>query len=109
MRIKWAYLVSAEFYASQANNGWFIGERIGFQSMRVRNNAEVSGSTTFNSLFLTTYVGYNWHPFKGSFFVKPWVGLGFREKVDGSNRVAGLEYDTGPLFPFLTVHLGYTF
>lgn len=109
VRIKGAFLVSAEFYAKEANNGWFIGERIGFQSMRVRNNTEVRGSSTFNNLFLTTYVGYNWHPFKGSFFVKPWAGIGFREMVDGTSRVGGLNYDIGPLFPFFTVHLGYTF
>lgn len=108
-RIRGAYLVSAEFYAGEANNGWFIGERIGFQSIRIRNSAEVRGSATFNSLFLTTYLGYNWHPYKGSFFVKPWVGIGYREKVDGTNQVGDLRYDIGPLFPFFTIHLGYTF
>lgn len=109
VRIRSAYFVTGEFYAKQANHGWFIGEQIGFQSFKISNNAEVRGKASFNNLLLMTYAGYSWHPYKGSFFVKPWVGLGFTEMVDGINKVDDLTYDVGPLFPFFTVHLGYTF
>lgn len=109
VRIRSAYFVTVEFYAKKANHGWFIGEQIGFQSFKVANNAEVRGTASFNNLLFLTHLGYSWHPYKGSFFVKPWVGLGLSEMVDGTNRVGGVFYDSGPWFPFFTVHVGYTF
>lgn len=108
-RIRSAYVVTAEFYAKRANYGWFIGEQIGFQSFKVTNNTELGSAASFNSLLLLTHVGYSWHPYKGSFFVKPWMGLGFSRMIDGTNEVGDIAYDTGPWFPFFTVHLGYTF
>lgn len=109
VRIRSAYFVMGEFYVKRANHGWFIGEQIGFQSFKVTNNAEVRGSASFNNLLFLTYAGYSWHPYKGSFFVKPFVGVGLSEMVDGTSEVGGISYDAGPLFPLLTVHLGYTF
>ena len=109
VRIRSAYLLYGELYPKRANHGWFIGEQIGFQSFRVSNDREESGFAEFNSVLLMTYVGYSWHPYKGSFYIKPWIGLGLSEKVDGINTVGTLRYDVGPLFPFFTVHMGYTF
>lgn len=109
VRIRSAYFVIAEFYPKRANHGWFIGEQIGFQSLKVTNNREVRGATSFNNLLFVTHVGYSWHPYKGSFFVKPWIGLGFSEMIDGTNAVGNNAYDVGPWFPFFTVHFGYTF
>jgi hypothetical protein len=109
VRIRSAYLIYAELYAKKANHGWFIGEQAGFQSFRVSNNQEVSGSTSFNNILLLTYVGYSWHPYKGSFYIKPWIGVGYTKKVDGLNHVGTLEYDMSPVFAFLTFHAGYTF
>ena len=108
-RIRSAYFLYGEFYPGNANHGWFIGEQIGFQSYKVSNETEVSGTTSFNTILLMTYAGYSWHPYKGSFYIKPWIGLGFTEKIDGINQVGGLKYEVGPFFPFFTFHVGYTF
>lgn len=109
VRIRNAWLVYAEWYASEVNNGWFIGEQIGFQSFDVSLSREVSGSTQFNNLLIMTYGGYSWHPYKGSLYIKPWIGLGFTDKVDGVNKVGPMTYEVGPLFGFVTFHIGYTF
>ena len=109
VRIRSAYFLYGELYLKRANHGWFIGEQIGFQSFRVSNDTEESGSAEFNNLLLMTYLGYSWHPYKGSFYIKPWIGVGLAEMVDGINTVGTLRYDVGPLFPFFTVHIGYTF
>jgi hypothetical protein len=108
-RIRSAYFVTGEFYPKKANQGWFIGEQIGFQSYKVSNNNEAGGSANFNGLLLMTFTGYSWHPYKGSFYIKPWIGLGYLTKVDGVSRLGSLRYDVGPLFPFFTFHAGYTF
>ncbi|MEX1239284.1 MAG: hypothetical protein WEB30_06190 [Cyclobacteriaceae bacterium] len=110
VRIRSAFFLYGELYAKGANDGWFIGEQVGFQSFKVSIERESGGSTSFNNLLLMTYLGYSWRPYKGSFYIKPWIGLGFAEKVDGINRVRGsIEYDISPLFPYFTFHAGYTF
>ena len=109
VRIRSAYFLYGELYPGRANHGWFIGEQIGFQSFRVSNNIEGGGSAEFNNLLLMTYLGYSWHPYKGSFYIKPWIGLGLAEMVDGISTVGTLTYEVGPFFPFFTVHIGYTF
>ena len=109
VRIRNAYLLYGEFYPRRANYGWFIGEQIGFQGFRASNNREVQGSTTFNNVLLMTYIGYSWHPYKGSFYLKPWVGAGFTQKIDGTNRIGSLKYEVGPWIPFAALHIGYTF
>ena len=108
-RVRSAYFLSGEFYAKEANNGWFVGEQIGFQSFKVFNENEDRGSASFNNMLLLTYVGYSWHPYKGSFYIKPWVGLGYTQKVDGLNTVGSMKYDISPLYGFLTFHIGYNF
>lgn len=108
-RVRSAFMIYGEFYAKKANHGWFIGEQIGFQSLKVSLAREQSGSASFNNLVLMTYGGYSWHPYKGSFYIKPWVGIGYTRKVDGINRVGAIRYDVAPLLPFFTLHAGYTF
>lgn len=109
VRIRSAYLLYGELYAKEANNGWFIGEQIGFQSFKVSIEREAGGSTSFNNLLLMTYLGYSWRPYKGSFYFKPWIGLGFAEKIDGINTAGSMKYYISPLFPYFTFHAGYTF
>lgn len=109
VRIRSAYFLHGEFYPRKANYGWFLGEQIGFQSYKVSNTAEAGGSASFNTILLMTYAGYSWHPYKGSFYIKPWIGLGFTDKIDGINRVGSAKFDVGPLYPFFTFHAGYTF
>lgn len=109
VRIRSAYFLYGELYATAANDGWFVGEQVGFQSFRVTNAQEGNGSANFNNLLFLTYAGYSWHPYKGSFYIKPWIGLGFTKKVDGLNTVGSMAYHISPFFGFATFHLGYTF
>jgi hypothetical protein len=109
VRIRSAYFLYGELYANEANHGWFIAEQIGFQRFKVTNEKEAQGVASFNNLLFLTYAGYSWHPYKGSFYVKPWIGLGLTEKVDGLNTLGSMEYHISPFFGFLTFHLGYTF
>lgn len=109
VRIRSAHFITGEFFRKKANQGWFIGEQVGFQSYKVSLAREARGSARFNNLLLMTYVGYSWHPYKGSFYIKPWVGVGFSEKVDGINKIGTTRYDVSPFFPFFTFHAGYTF
>jgi hypothetical protein len=109
VRIKSAYALYGEYYFREANKRWFVGEQIGIQNFRVSNDQEQAASDAdFRNLLLMTYVGYSWHPYKGRFYVKPWAGLGYTDKVSGSTTVGAMSYDVAPLFPFVTFHIGYT-
>ncbi len=108
-RIRSAYAIYGEMYLTKANLGWFVGEQIGFQNFSVSNDREVSGATRFSNMLFMTYVGYSWHPYKGSFYIKPWAGLGITGKVDGISKIGDMKYDISPLFPFMSVHIGYSF
>jgi hypothetical protein len=109
VRIRSAFSIYGELFAKAPNRGFFIGEQLGLQSFRISNDREVGGSSNFNNLLALTYVGYSWYPYKGSFYLKPWAGLGFTQKIDGINTVGSMKYDISPWFPFFTVHAGYTF
>ena len=109
VRIRNAYFLYGELYQKEANDGWFVGEQIGFQRFRASRGGESGESASFNNLTLMTYLGYSWHPYKGSFYVKPWLGLGLTEQIDGNTRAGSKEYDVARLFPFFTFHIGYTF
>ncbi len=107
--IRSAYSLYGELYLSDANAGWFIGEQIGIQNYRVRNHLEGGGTASFSAFVAMTYGGYSWRPRNAAFYLKPWIGLGFIDKIDGVNTVGNRRYQVGPLFPMLTLHVGYTF
>jgi hypothetical protein len=110
VRIRSAYALYGEYYFREANKRWFIGEQIGIQNFRVANDQEAAAtSANFRNLLLMTYIGYSWHPWKGQFYIKPWAGLGYTNKISGSTTVGTMNYDVAPLFPFVTFHVGYTF
>ena len=109
-RIRSAYSLFGEFYFKEANQRWFLGEQIGVQNFKVSNRSEGEMQTArFSNLLLMAYFGYSWHPGKGSFYIKPWAGLGYTRKISGSTDAAGMRYDVAPIFPFITFHAGYTF
>lgn len=109
VRIRGAYLLYGEFYPRRANYGWFIGEQVGFQRFAVRNRTEGPTLIKFNNVLMTTYIGYSWHPYKGSFYVKPWIGVGYTSTVDGTSEVGSLTYEVAPWVPSMALHLGFTF
>jgi hypothetical protein len=109
VKVRNAYSLYGELFFTKANHGWFIGEQVGFQRFRVSNNKEATGLAKFNCLVLMTYLGYSWHPYKGSFYIKPWLGLGYTSRVDGTNTVGSMRYDVAPLTAFFTFHIGYSF
>jgi hypothetical protein len=108
-RIRSAYSLFGELYFREANQRWFIGEQIGLQNFKVQNDYEVSGDARFSNFLALTYLGYSWHPGKKSFYIKPWAGLGYTQKISGSTDLGSMHYDVAPLFPFITFHLGYSF
>lgn len=108
-KIKNAYSLFAEYYFHRANQKWFIGEQVGIHNYHVTNDFETGASNDFSTMLLMTYVGYSWHPFKGSLYVKPWAGLGYTERISGSTSIGSRKYDIAPLFPFATFHIGYEF
>jgi hypothetical protein len=110
VRINSAYALYGEYYFKEANQRWFIGEQVGVQNFKISNDTESSADQAkFRNILLMTYFGYSWHPGNGDFYIKPWAGLGYTHKVLGYTTVGNLYYDVAPIFPFVTLHLGYNF
>ncbi len=108
-RIRSAYTLHAELYAREVNAGWFIGEQVGFQNFRISNHRENGGHADFSAFIAMTYGGYSWSPRNRLLYVKPWIGLGFTDKIDGISHIGSSRYKVGLLFPMAALHVGYTF
>ena len=98
-----------EYFFDKANYKWFIGEQIGIQKYRIKNESVTNAHSDFTQLVLMTYAGYAWKPFEIPLYIKPWAGIGYTPKISGSNELNGLEYKTFSITPFVTFHIGYTF
>jgi hypothetical protein len=109
LRLKSAYALFGEYYFKEGGEKWFTGLQAGVQNYKITNATASGKSSSYSNFLLMPSVGYNWHPFKVPFYVKPWAGLGYTAKVSGNNSIEGTEYKIAPIIPFVTVHAGYTF
>jgi hypothetical protein len=108
VRINSAYSLFGEYYFKEANNRWFAGLQTGIQNYKNTNDHISKGESSYSTLLLMPSIGYNWHPFKSQFYIKPWFGLGYTSKVSGDNSINNVEYIISPIMPFATLHVGYT-
>ena len=97
-----------EYRFSEVNKGWFAGTQMGVQQFQIENEG-LSGSEKFNNLLAMGYFGYTLKPFGERWYIKPWAGVGYTNRLSGNNSLGDLAYDIAPVTMFLTVHLGYTF
>ncbi|MDX2174147.1 MAG: hypothetical protein SFY56_13675 [Bacteroidota bacterium] len=109
VRIKSAYSLFSEYYFKEANKKWFIGLQAGIQNYKNSNDSIPNKKSEYSNLLVMPSIGYNWSPFKFPLYIKPWLGLGYTNKISGNNQIDNLKYSISPLVPFLTLHVGYTF
>lgn len=107
-RLNQGYSLFGEYHFKDVNKGLFIGSQFGLQQHKISHN-EIAGSEKFTNILAMGYIGYSIKPFRNNFYIKPWAGIGYTSKINGSNILSNLEYDIAPITMFLTLHLGYTF
>jgi hypothetical protein len=103
------YSLFGEYFFQKVNSGWFVGEQIGIQKYRIKRTLFTDQHSDYDQLVLMTYGGYTFHLFNSSFYIKPWAGIGYTPKINGSNTLNGTEYNILSITPFVTFHIGYTF
>lgn len=108
VRLNQGYGLFGEYFFSEVNKKWFTGLQLGMQEHIITNSAIEGKAKYWNSLAMV-YGGYSWQPFDFDFYIKPWAGVGYVNKVSGSNEIGDLTYGVSPLTGFATLHLGYTF
>jgi hypothetical protein len=108
VRINTAYSLFGEYYFKKANHQWFVGLQTGIQNFKISNDNAPNAKTKYSNIMVMPSLGYNWQPFKFPLYIKPWFGLGYTQKISGSNLLENQDYDISPLSPFVTVHVGYT-
>lgn len=108
-RIQTAYAFFAEYYLKAAGEKWFLGLQTGFQNYELENENLPGKQSHYRNLLIMPSVGYTWYPFKIPLYFKPWMGLGYTQKISGEANIENLDYKIAPLTSFMTLHLGYKF
>lgn len=108
VRINNAISLFGEYYFKEPNIHWFIGLQTGIQLYKNTNDYIPGAESKYTNLLIMPSVGYNWKPFNNGFYIKPWLGLGYTNKISGDNTINGLRYKIAPVTNFVTVHIGYT-
>jgi hypothetical protein len=108
VRINTGIGIFGEYHFSQVNDGFFAGLQTSLQEYKIENEAADNSGYYTNALFMG-YGGYTLN-FSGiPVYFKFWGGIGYTDKIDGTNVVDNLEYDIAPVTFFGTFHIGYTF
>jgi len=100
----------AEYFFDPARKGWLVGTQLAVQQYRVTNSNSPGSSARFTNTLLMVHAGYRWYPGENRrWYVQPWMGVGYSNKISGQTTVGTRTYDVAPLMLFATVHIGYTF
>ncbi|CAA6805797.1 MAG: Unknown protein [uncultured Sulfurovum sp.] len=86
-------------------SGWFIGGQLALQEYELTLNGS---KEKYDSMMLMGYGGYKFLLGEHT-YAKLWGGVGYSNKVSGSNVVNQTTYDVPNLIPFGALHVGYTF
>lgn len=108
VRLNQGYGGFAEYYINEVNKKFFVGTQIGVQQYKLQHEEEVGNAKYTNSLAML-YLGYVFTPFNKNFYIKPWAGVGYVQKIGGYNQLGKQTYDVSPVTMFATLHLGYKF
>lgn len=107
VRLKLGYGVFGEYHFREVNKRLFVGSQLSFQTYQIEKENEPNKSEFTNILFMP-YAGYTIQPFNFPLYAKFWGGVGYTNKISGSNELNGKTYDIAPITMFATVHVGYT-
>jgi hypothetical protein len=100
----------AEYYLDPTRRGWLLGGQLALQDYRLTNASLPGTVARFTNALFMVHGGYRWYPSRGDhWYVQPWAGVGYDQKLSGQNTLGAQTYDIAPLMVFATVHVGYTF
>lgn len=99
----------ADRFLSEGHVGPFVGVQAASQQYRLRNSRLGSGEAQYTSMLLMPRFGYLWKPGSSGFYIMPWVGVGYADKVSGEARLAGVDFHLSKVMAFATVHVGWRF
>lgn len=99
----------ADRFMSTGNEGAFVGVQVASQQYRIRNPKLGPRESQYTSLLLMPRVGYLWKPGTSGFYLMPWMGVGYADKVSGTAQVANVDYHLSKVMAFAAVHAGWRF
>ncbi len=107
VRLKLGVGLFSEYYFNEERKGWFIGSQTALQKYQV--GLPTFDTKEFTTIVVMPYSGYRWIPFNNGFYVQPWLGVGYTQKIAGSRTIGSKKYAILPIIPFMTFHIGYKF
>jgi len=97
----------AEYYLDKSRRGWFFGAQLAKQNYILSKENSTNESAYQNQL-LMLHSGYRWYPSpKSTWYLQPWLGLGYSQTVSGQTSLSGDNFKINPLVSFATIHIGY--
>ncbi len=108
VRINQGVGLFGEYHFSEVNSKFFVGAQLSIQEYKIEQES-AAGSSKYTNALGMAYVGYTIKPFDNELYFKPWAGIGYTEKISGSNELNGETYSIESMVPFATLHVGYTF
>lgn len=100
----------AEYFFDPSRQGWFVGGQLALQDFRLANTNTPGTGANYTNALLMAHTGYRWYPRgKQSWYMQPWLGVGYTRTISGQTTVGTQTYDVAPIVPFATLHVGYEF
>lgn len=96
-----------EYFLDSKRTGWFAGVQLAQQKYDVKDNLSEQ-EASFKTLIVMPYGGYKWD-LNEHIYVTGWGGVGYVDRIDGSNHLIAGEYDIASLVPYGAIHVGYQY
>lgn len=109
VRLNQGYGLFGEYFFNPEKSGWFFGGQLAVQQYRIKQSQSETRQVDFSNLLIMPYAGYRWFPTNSGFYIQPWLGIGYVNKISGTNQIDNKTYDISPILPFATLHFGYRF
>jgi hypothetical protein len=101
------------YFEKTGVDGFAIGASIRYLRIRYTDESEPSRTTDVREISPEVIAAYQWHPWKGRFYIQPWFALGVTVWRQGSLALgpdpAPIVVDPWPVSPFFTFNLGYEY
>lgn len=93
------------YFHAPGEDGFVVGASIRYLRIHYEVEDDPSMELDISEISPEAIVGYQWHPWKGRFYLQPWFAVGV---TMWRNKSLDFAYEP-PVSPFFTVNIGYEY
>jgi hypothetical protein len=80
-----------EHHFTEVNKKFFVGGQLSIQQYKIEKDF-YDGDEKFTNALIMGYGGYTLQPFEFPLYFKLWGGIGYNNKISGSNELGDIKY-----------------